>query len=197
MKNGLGETKMNKNEFVELMKTTKKVEKGSELFEMFHILADDAIKITMELNNKYHTKEEIVEIFSKLTNKKVDPTFCLFPPFYTDCGVNITLGKNVFINSNCKFQDQGGITIGDNVLIGHNVVIATINHDLNPKKRADMYPKPVKIGNNVWIGSNVVILGGVNIEDGAVIGAGSIVTKNIPKNAVAFGSPCKVQRFVN
>lgn len=188
---------MNKNEFSELMKTTKKVELGSELFEMFHILADDAIKITMELNNKYHTKEEIVEIFSKLTNKKVDPTFRLFPPFYTDCGINIALGKNVFINSNCKFQDQGGITIGDNVLIGHNVVIATINHDLNPKKRADMYPKPVKIGNNVWIGSNVVILGGVTIEDGAVIGAGSIVTKDVPKNAVAFGSPCKVQRFVN
>lgn len=187
---------MNKNEFVELMKTTKKVELGSELFEMFHILADDAIKITMELNNKYHTKEEIVEIFSKLTNKKVDPTFRLFPPFYTDCGINITLGKNVFINSNCKFQDQGGITIGDNVLIGHNVVIATINHDLNPKKRADMYPKPVKIGNNVWIGSNVVILGGVTIEEGAVIGAGSIVTKDVPKNAVAFGSPCKVQKFI-
>lgn len=187
---------MNKNEFSELMKTTKKVELGSELFEMFHILADDAIKITMELNNKYHTKEEIVEIFSKLTNKKVDPTFRLFPPFYTDCGINITLGKNVFINSNCKFQDQGGITIGDNVLIGHNVVIATINHDLNPKKRADMYPKPVKIGNNVWIGSNVVILGGVTIEEGAVIGAGSIVTKDVPKNAVAFGSPCKVQKFI-
>ena len=187
---------MNKNEFSELMKTTKKVEKGSELFEMFHILADDAIKITMELNNKYHTKEEIVEIFSKLTNKKVDSTFRLFPPFYTDCGVNITLGKNVFINSNCKFQDQGGITIGDNVLIGHNVVIATINHDLNPKKRADMYPRPVKIGNNVWIGSNVVILGGVTVEDGAVIGAGSIVTKDVPKNAVAFGSPCKVQKFI-
>lgn len=187
---------MNKNEFVELMKTTKKVELGSELFEMFHILADDAIKTTMELNNKYHTKEEIVEIFSKLTNKKVDPTFRLFPPFYTDCGINITLGKNVFINSNCKFQDQGGITIGDNVLIGHNVVIATINHDLNPKKRADMYPKPVKIGNNVWIGSNVVILGGVTIEEGAVIGAGSIVTKDVPKNAVAFGSPCKVQKFI-
>lgn len=187
---------MNKNEFSELMKTTKKVELGSELFEMFHILADDAIKITMELNNKYHTKEEIVEIFSKLTNKKVDPTFRLFPPFYTDCGVNINLGKNVFINSNCKFQDQGGITIGDNVLIGHNVVIATINHDLNPKKRADMYPKPVKIGNNVWIGSNVVILGGVTIEDGAVIGAGSIVTKDVPKNVVAFGSPCKVHKFI-
>lgn len=187
---------MNKNEFSELMKTTKKVELGSELFEMFHILADDAIKITMELNNKYHTKEEIVEIFSKLTNKKVDPTFRLFPPFYTDCGVNISLGKNVFINSNCKFQDQGGITIGDNVLIGHNVVIATINHDLNPKKRADMYLKPVKIGNNVWIGSNVVILGGVTIEEGAVIGAGSIVTKDVPKNAVAFGSPCKVHKFI-
>ena len=185
---------MNKNEFLELMKTTKKVESGSELFDMFRILADEAIKITMELNSKYHTKEEIVEIFSKLTNKKIDSSFCLFPPFYTDCGVNISLGKNVFINSNCKFQDQGGIIIGDNVLIGHNVVIATINHDYNPNKRADMYLKPVKIGNNVWIGSNTVILPGVTIQDGSIIGAGSIVTKDIPKNVTAFGNPCKIYK---
>lgn len=77
----------------------------------------------------------------------------MFPPFYTDCGKNITVGKNVFINAGCKFQDQGGITIGDGTLIGHNVVLATLNHNLNPNKRSNMIPAPIKIGQNVWIGS--------------------------------------------
>ena len=187
---------MNKNEFSELMKTTKKVELGSELFEMFHILADDAIKITMELNNKYHTKEEIVEIFSKLTNKKVDSTFRLFPPFYTDCGKNITVGKNVFINACCRFQDQGGITVGDGCFIGHNVTIATLNHDLNPETRANMLPAPVILGKNVWVGSDSTILPGVEIGDGAIIGAGSVVTKNVEPNTIVCGNPASFLKNV-
>lgn len=117
---------MNNKDFLEYMKTQKPVQKGTEVFEKFHTQSQEALKITMELNNKYHTPEEIVEIFSKLTDKKVDKTFRMFPPFYTDCGLNITVGKNVFINACCKFQDQGGIEIGDNVLIGHSVVIATL-----------------------------------------------------------------------
>lgn len=68
----------------------------------------------------------------KIIGKPVDDTFRLFPPFYTDCGKNITIGKNIFINIGCKFQDQGGIYIDDGSLIRHNVVSATINHDLNP-----------------------------------------------------------------
>ena len=168
---------MNNKDFLEYMKTQKPVQKGTEVFEKFHTQSQEALKITMELNNKYHTPEDIVEIFSKLTDKKVDKAFRMFPPFYTDCGLNITVGKNVFINACCKFQDQGGIEIGDNVLIGHSVVIATLNHDFNPASRANMTPKRVIIGNNVWIGSNVTILPGVEIGDGAIVGAGSVVTK--------------------
>ena len=78
----------------------------------------------------------------------------LFPPFFTDCGKNIHLGKGVFINSGCKFQDQGGINIGDGALIGHNTVLATLNHGLLPEERHDLIPKPINIGKNVWIGSN-------------------------------------------
>jgi acetyltransferase-like isoleucine patch superfamily enzyme len=100
----------------------------------------------------------------------------------------------VFINSSCHFQDQGGIFIGDGSLIGHNVVIATLNHDLNPKRRADTIPSPVRIGKNVWVGSNSTILSGVTIGDNSVIGAGSVVTKDIPPNVVAVGNPCKVLR---
>lgn len=188
---------MNNEDFLKYMATQKNVEKGTKVFEKFHTQSQEALKITMELNNKYHTPEEIVEIFSQLTYKKVDKSFRMFPPFYTDCGINITVGKNVFINACCKFQDQGGIEIGDNVLIGHSVVIATLNHDFNPEKRADMTPKRVKIGNNVWIGSNVTILPGVEIGEGAVIGAGSVVTKNVPQYSIAAGNPAIIIKTLN
>ena len=187
---------MNVKEFRELMAERTYVEAGAELYEMFHKLAQDALKITVELNTKYHTPEEIVEIFSKLTQREVDASFRLFPPFYTDCGVNIKLGKNVFINACCRFQDQGGIIIGDNALIGHSVTIATLNHDYNPENRASITPNPVKIGKNVWIGSDSTILPGVEIGDGAIIGAGSVVTKSIPANTIAAGNPARIIRNI-
>ena len=115
----------------------------------------------------------------------------MFPPFYTDCGKNITIGKNVFINMGCKFQDQGGIFIDDGALIGHNVVLATLNHDMNPETRHDMIPKPIHIGKNVWIGSNSTILSGVTIGDGAIVAAGAVVTKDVEKNTVVGGVPAK------
>lgn len=187
---------MNTKQFIEKMNTQNKIEIGSEAFELMHELSQEALKLTMELNNKYHTPEEIVEIFSQITGKDVDKTFRMFPPFYTDCGKNITVGKNVFINCCCKFQDQGGITIGNGVFIGHNVVIATLNHDINPNNRPAMTPKKVQIEDNVWIGSNVTILPGVTIHAGSIIGAGCIVTKDIPANHIAVGNPCKVLRKI-
>ncbi|WP_375142195.1 DapH/DapD/GlmU-related protein [Microbacterium sp.] len=120
----------------------------------------------------------------------------LFPPFTADFGKNITLGKRVFINSGCRFQDHGGITIGDGSLIGHNVVIATLNHDLSPRRRADMHPAPVVIRSNVWVGANATILPGVTIGDDAVIGAASVVTKDVPAGAIVVGSPARVARQV-
>ena len=187
---------MNIEEFRKLMSKRAYVEAGAELYDMFHKLAQEALKITVELNNKYHTPEEIVEIFTKLTQREVDKSFRVFPPFYTECGVNIKLGKNVFINACCRFQDQGGITIGDGTLVGHNVTIATLNHDYNPNNRASITPKPVKIGKNVWIGSDSTILPGVEIGDGAIIGAGSVVTKNVPANTIAAGNPARIIRKI-
>ena len=180
--------------FRELMAKGTYVEQGTKLFQMFHKYSQEALKITSEINSKYHTPDEIRELFSKLTESKIDGTFGLFPPFYTDCGKNIKIGKNVFINACCRFQDQGGIEIQDGALIGHNVTIATLNHDFNPDKRQNLTPKAVKIGKNVWIGSDCTILPGVEIGDGAIIGAGSVVTKLIPENSIAVGNPAKVIR---
>lgn len=178
--------------FRELMAAGTYVEAGSELFQSFHKFSQKALKITNELNNKYHTPEEIRKIFSQLTQSKVPDTFGMFPPFYTDCGINIKIGENVFINSCCRFQDQGGIEIGDGSLIGHNTTIATLNHDFAPTKRQNLTPKSVKIGKNVWIGSDCTILPGVEIGDGAIIGAGSVVTKSIPSNTIAVGNPARI-----
>ena len=183
---------MDTEQFLGIMNRGEYVVAGSEAHLVMHSLSDEARKITAELNNAYHTNEEIRAIFANLIGKEVNEGFGLFPPFYTDCGKNITLGKRVFINSGCCFQDQGGIEIGDDVLIGQQVVIATLNHDLSPEKRGNMMPKPVKIGNKVWIGAHATILAGVTIGDNSVVAAGAVVTKNVPPNTVVAGVPAKV-----
>ncbi len=160
-------------------------------------LFQEAVRIGMELNSQYHTPEEIRAIMGRLTGKKIDDTFRLFPPFYTDFGKNITIGKDVFINSGCHFQDQGGIVIGDGSLIGHNVVLATINHDLSPANDRKNHYAPIIIGSHVWIGSNATILPGVKIGDWAVVAAGAVVTQDIPALTVAGGVPAKVLKKVS
>jgi acetyltransferase-like isoleucine patch superfamily enzyme len=182
---------MTTQEFIEYMNSGKIVTAGSPVHEVMHRLSQEAIRITMELNNKYNSHEEIISLMSELTGKQIDDSFGLFPPFNTDCGKNLTIGKRVFINSGCKFQDQGGISIGDDVLIGHNVVIATLNHSFDPEHRGDLEPRPVKIGNKVWIGANATILPGVTIGDGAIIAAGAVVTKDVAPRNMVGGVPAR------
>ena len=159
-------------------------------------LFQEAVRIGMELNMQYHTPEEIREIMGRLIGKKVDDSFRMFPPFYTDFGKNITIGKDVFINSGCHFQDQGGIQIGDGALIGHNVVLATINHDLNPEENRKNHYAPITIGAHVWIGSNATILPGVTLGDWAVVAAGAVVTQDVPPRTVVGGVPAKVLKVI-
>lgn len=150
----------------------------------------------MELNSNYHTPEEIRQIMGRLTGREVGEGFTLFPPFYTDFGKNIAIGRNVFINSGCHFQDQGGIAIGDGALIGHNVVLATVNHALEPEKRRRNRYAPIRIGENVWIGSNATILPGVTLGDWALVAAGAVVTKDVPPMTVVGGVPARVLRTI-
>lgn len=156
----------------------------------------EAQKITMELNTSYHSQEEIVEIFSELTGSQIDSSFTCFPPFYTDFGKNITIGKNVFLNTGCSFQDRGGITIGNGSMIGMNVTIATLNHGLSLETRNTTYSAPVTISENVWIGSNATILPGVTIGKNSVVAAGAVVTKDVPDDSVVAGVPAKVVKTI-
>lgn len=189
---------MDMKEFIDFCKKGNPISgEDKELHRLLTQCSHEAQKITMELNSSYHSREEIVEIFSELTGNKVDSSFMLFPPFYTDFGKNITIGKNVFFNTGCSFQDRGGITIGDGTMIGMNVTIATLNHGLPLETRNTTYPSPVVIGENVWIGSNATILPGVTIGNNAVVAAGAVVTKDVPEDTVVAGVPAKVIKKIN
>lgn len=180
--------------FLAYMNSGKLVAGGSEEHLFMIQLAQDALRITTRLNTDFHEPEAIVEIMSELTGKPVDPSFRMFPPFSTDCGKNTTFGKNVFVNAGCKFQDQGGLTIGDGTQIGHNVVIATLNHDFHPDRREGIIPSPVVLERNVWIGSNATILPGVTVGENSVVAAGAVVSKDVPANVIVGGVPAKVIR---
>ena len=118
-------------------------------------------------------------------------------PLTAAVGKYVSIGEGTYANMNLTLIDDWKITIGKNVLIGPNVTICTTGHPIHPAHRLDgMYSFPVTIGDNVWIGGNVMILPGVTIGENSVIGAGSIVNKDIPANVVAVGNPCKVLREI-
>lgn len=182
---------MKLDEFLREMDSGKEVIANSPAHLYMHQLSQEAMRLTAELNGSYHPAEEIRHLMEKITGRPIDDSFALFPPFYTDCGKNLKIGKKVFFNAGVKIQDQGGVTIEDGALIGHNVVIATLDHNLDPNRRGNMIPAPIHIGKNVWIGANATICKGVTIGDGAVIAAGAVVVTNVPPNTVFGGVPAK------
>lgn len=122
------------------------------------------------------------------------------PPLHANWGCNTYFGDHAYANFNLTLVDDGEVRIGDNVMIGPNVTIVTTGHPLRPDLRlqpATQFSFPVVIGRNAWIGANVTILPGVTIGENTVVGANSLVTKDLPANVVAYGSPCKVVREIN
>ena len=118
------------------------------------------------------------------------------PPFYCDYGSNISVGHNVYLNFNCVILDVAPVRLGDNVMFGPNVQVYTATHPINWRERAQgpEFAKPISIGSHVWIGGGTIICPGVQVGDRAVIGAGSVVTKDVPSDVFAAGNPCKVIR---
>ena len=166
--------------------------RGAEIGQFMNEMSDEARRITCQMNNAYHTPDEIRELLARLTGQPVPDTVRVFPPLYADFGKNIHLGENVFINDCCHFQDHGGITLGDGCQIGHGVVFATLNHGLAPEDRQTTYPAPIVLGRNVWVGANATILQGVTIGDNAVVAAGAVVTKDVAANTVVGGVPARL-----
>jgi len=183
---------MELTELLQTMDTERIIRGNSAVNQAMNEVSLEARRLCMILNNGVYSEAEIKEQFFHLIGKQLDPTFSLFLPFTTDFGKNIEIGHDVFINSGCRFQDQGKITIGDNSLIGHNVVLATINHDFEADNRKTMHLEAVELEKNVWIGASSTILPGVAIGENSVVAAGSIVTKDVPKNTVVAGNPAKI-----
>lgn len=158
--------------------------RARELVTRFNALPAEANRERMEMND---------EMFGSCGRN-----VWIVPPMKFTIGKHISIGEGCYFNQGITFIDDWKIEIGDHCLFGPNVTLCTTGHPVSPKHRMDgMYSFPIKIGNNCWIGANVVILPNVTIGDNSVIGAGSIVTKDIPANVVAFGAPCHVFREIN
>jgi acetyltransferase-like isoleucine patch superfamily enzyme len=156
-----------------------------------------ALRTTAKLNSLVTDNlEEINAVFSELIGKKVDDTFFIIPPFHSDFGENITIGKNVFVNHACTFMDRGGITIEDNVLIGPKVNLITTNHPINPAERRATISHPIVIKKGAWIGVGATILPGVTVGENSIVAAGAIVSKDVPDNTIVGGIPAKIIKSI-
>ena len=150
------------------------------------------IRLCVQMNATATELDQVREKLSEIFGTQIDDSTTIFPPFYTNYGQSIQLGKNVFINHACSFLDIGGITIEDNVQIGPRVNITSENHPLDPTDRTTLILKPVIIRRNAWIGAGATILPGVIIVENAIVAAGAVVSRDVPSNTVVAGIPAKV-----
>lgn len=173
------------------------VDPATEIGRKMNEISASTRGIIARMNTESKDDDQTREFFTEFTGAEAPDSFRAFLPFTADFGRNINIGAGVFINSGCRFQDQGGITLGEGALIGHNVIITTLNHDMDPARRAIMHPQPVVIGPRSWVGSGAIILPGVTIGEGAVVGAGSVVTKDVPAMTVVVGSPARPVKTIS
>lgn len=150
------------------------------------------------LNESHDDEQDLRDrIIRDLFGKSGDDIW-IEPPFYCDYGFNITLGDKVFFNFNCVILDPAPVIIGNNVLFGPAVQIYAATHPLNASERSTWleFARPVDIGSDVWVGGGAIVCPGVRIGDRSVIGAGSVVTRDIPADVVAAGNPCRIIRHL-
>lgn len=152
--------------------------------------------LVFELNNIPPSQREKRKVVAQQLMPNLGENHWIESPFSCDYGYNIKTGKNFYTNTNCTILDCGEVIIGDDVLIGPNVSLYTVDHAFDGKERKAGYEiaYPIVIGDRVWLGGSVTIVGGVTIGENTIIAAGSVVTKDIPANVIAGGVPCRVIR---
>jgi len=157
---------------------------------------DEAIEKRRIFNTQSLTSEERRELLSDMLGYQVDKNTRVVPPFHCDLGTNIKLGRNVLINYDCILLDTALISIGDNTLIGPGSKLVTASHPLEPEKRKDwsVSGKPITIEEDVWLGAGVVIIPGVTVGARSIVGAGSVVTKDVPPDTIVVGNPARIIR---
>lgn len=185
---------MELQQFLDHVAAGSVIEAGSEAHQFMHGAAQEALRMCAELNGSYHPPDEVRALLSRLTGQPVVASVMVFPPLYSEFGKNLRLGSNIFVNMGCRFQDTGGITIGDGALIGHGSTLTTLDHEIDPEQRGSMTPAPIVIGRNAWLGAAVTVLPGVTIGEGAVIGAGAVVTRDVPPHTIVGGVPARLIR---
>jgi maltose O-acetyltransferase len=162
----------------------------------FNIINRKCAALLMRYNTTVLTTEERRELLSEIIGSSVDENTKIVPPMQCDVGFNIKLGKGDLINYNCVFLDCAEIRIGDHVLIGPGTNIVTADHPFDHEKRRDWVTssRPVIIEDDVWIGAGAIIISGVTIGARSIVGAGSVVTRDVPPDSIVAGNPAKVIR---
>ena len=182
------------------MKTEKEKMLAGEMYDpLDQQLVEERLRARLLVKDLNDTREDQVKERNRILKELIPfagADLWLQPPFYCDYGCNMKIGEKVFFNFNCVVLDVAPVTIGSRTLFGPNVQIYTATHPLDHKERASglEYAKPISIGEDVWVGGSAVVCPGVSIGDRSVIGAGSVVTKDIPADVFAAGNPCKVIR---
>lgn len=174
-----------------------KMDLGTAAYDQVEEINEINQPLLQQLNTGTHDQAEIRERISKITNETIDGTTEIRLPFWSDFGRNLHIGKHVFINSHSMFTDLGGIFIGDHVLIGPNVTIASVNHRIKPAERRHLELQSVYIHENAWLGANVTVTPGVTIGENAIVAAGAVVTNDVPANTIVGGVPARFIKGIN
>jgi maltose O-acetyltransferase len=182
------------------MKTEKEKMIAGDMYDpLDRELVEDRIKARLLIKALNETREDDIGARNRIIKELLPgaaPDLWLQPPFYCDYGYNIKVGEKVFFNFNCIVLDVAPVVIGSRTMFGPNVQVYTATHPLDHVERSSgrEYARPIVIGEDVWIGGSAVLCPGVTIGDRSVIGAGSVVTKDIPADVIAAGNPCKLIR---
>ncbi|WP_228713860.1 DapH/DapD/GlmU-related protein [Arundinibacter roseus] len=159
-------------------------------YHKIHEFVLRTIRLSVDLNTSTDV-DQVRKRLSDIIGTPLDQSTTVFPPFYTNFGRFISIGKHVFINHACSFLDLGGILIEDHVLLGPKVNLITENHPNNPANRRSLVCKPILIRRNAWIGAGATILPGVTVGENAIIAAGAVVSKDVPANTIVGGVPAR------
>jgi acetyltransferase-like isoleucine patch superfamily enzyme len=197
-KSGITEPDIARERWGESMADRTSTELHAPELRGFRERVERAIRLTEQLNSlPYGDQDGIRATWAELTEQPLDETLHLIPPVYSDHGINIRLGHNVFVNQGCRLNDIGGIVIEDDVMIGPSVSLITSGHPVDPSsRRSGITAAPIRIGRSAWIGASAMILQGVTVGANSVVGAGAVVTHDIPPATLAVGVPARVVRDI-